>query len=97
MPPEYRVIFDDWSPPLFLTTAVILTAVVYLRGWLAIHKTRPSLFPSWRLISFLLGLAILWISIGSPLDGFADALLSAHMVEHLLLMSFVPRRRGTVG
>jgi putative membrane protein len=90
MPPEYRAIFDDWSPPLFLTTAVILTAVVYLRGWFAIRKTRPSLFPSWRLLSFLLGLSILWISIGSPLDGFADALLSAHMVEHLLLMSFVP-------
>jgi len=40
--------------------------------------------------AFLLGLATIWISIGSPLDGFADALLSAHMVEHLLLMSFVP-------
>ena len=39
---------------------------------------------------FLLGLAIIWLAIGSPLDGFADALLSAHMVEHLLLMSFVP-------
>ncbi len=36
------------------------------------------------------GLAIIWLAIASPLDGFADALLSAHMVEHLLLMSFVP-------
>jgi putative membrane protein len=90
MPPEYQAIFEDWSLPLFLTTAVILTAVVYIRGWFAIRKTRSSMFPTWRLVSFLLGLAILWISIGSPLDGFADALLSAHMVEHLLLMSFVP-------
>jgi cytochrome c oxidase assembly factor CtaG len=32
----------------------------------------------------------LWLAIGSPMDGFADALLSAHMVEHLLLMSVVP-------
>src|SRR5207248_6988394 len=32
----------------------------------------------------------IWFAIGSPLDGFADALLSAHMVEHLLLMSFAP-------
>jgi putative membrane protein len=90
MPPEYRAIFEDWSPPVFLTTAVILSAILYTRGWFAIRKTRPLLFPSWRLASFLLGLATLWISIGSPLDGFADALLSAHMVEHLLLMSFVP-------
>jgi hypothetical protein len=47
-------------------------------------------FPKWRLVSFLLGIAFIWLAIASPLDGFADALLSAHMVEHLLLMSFVP-------
>jgi|SRR5665213_2478845 len=90
MPPEYRAIFAEWSPPLFLTTTVILSAAVYTRGWLAIRKTRPAFFPTWRLAAFLLGLAAIWISIGSPLDGFADALLSAHMIEHLLLMSFVP-------
>ena len=53
-------------------------------------QTRPSLFPIWRLTAFLLGLTTIWLSIASPLDGFADVLLSAHMVEHLLLMSFVP-------
>jgi len=90
MPPEYRAIFDEWSPPIFLTTTVVLCAIIYTRGWFAIRETRPSLFPVWRLVSFLLGLATIWIAIGSPLDGFADALLSAHMVEHLLLMSFVP-------
>ena len=90
MPPEYRAVFDDWSPPIFLSTAILLTAILYTRGWFAIRKTRPALFPAWRLGAFLLGLAIIWLAIGSPLDGFADALLSAHMVEHLLLMSFVP-------
>jgi len=43
-----------------------------------------------RMASFFAGLAVLWLAIGSPMDGFADALLSAHMVEHLLLMSAVP-------
>ena len=90
MSPEYRAIFADWSPPVFLTTALALTAIVYIRGWFAIRKTRPALFPDWRLAAFLCGLATIWVAIASPLDGFADALLSAHMVEHLLLMSFVP-------
>jgi len=90
MPPEYRAIFDDWSPPIFLTTALFLTAILYTRGWYAIRKTRPALFPTWRLVTFNLGIATIWVSIASPMDGFADALLSAHMVEHLLLMSFVP-------
>jgi cytochrome c oxidase assembly factor CtaG len=90
MSPEYRAIFNDWSPPIFLTTALLLTAILYTRGWYAIRKTRPALFPTWRLVTFSLGIATIWVSIASPMDGFADALLSAHMVEHLLLMSFVP-------
>jgi putative membrane protein len=90
MPPEYRAIFDEWSPPLFLTTALLLSVILYTRGWYAIRKTRTALFPTWRLVCFNLGIATIWLSIASPMDGFADALLSAHMVEHLLLMSFVP-------
>ncbi|MBB5328544.1 cytochrome c oxidase assembly protein [Tunturiibacter gelidoferens] len=90
MSPEYRTIFNDWSLPIFLTTALLLTAILYTRGWFAIRKTRPALFPTWRLVTFNLGIATIWVSIASPMDGFADALLSAHMVEHLLLMSFVP-------
>ena len=90
MPPEYQAIFDDWSPPVFLTTMVLLSAIVYMRGWFAIRKTRGAQFSTARLAAFLLGLATLWLAIGSPMDGFADAVLSAHMVEHLLLMSFVP-------
>jgi cytochrome c oxidase assembly factor CtaG len=90
MPPECKAIFEEWSPPVFLTTMVILSAIVYIRGWFVIRKTRPAQFPAGRLAAFLFGLAILWLAIGSPMDGFADALLSAHMVEHLLLMSFVP-------
>ena len=90
MPPEYRAVFAEWSPPAVLTASLLLCAILYTRGWFAIRKTRSSLFPAWRLGAFLAGLAVLWLAIASPLDGFADALLSAHMVEHLLLMSLVP-------
>jgi putative membrane protein len=83
-------IFAEWSLPPLLSIAIALTAVVYLRGWFAIRKTRPALFTTARLSYFLLGLAALWVAVASPLDGFADALLSAHMVQHLLLMSAVP-------
>jgi cytochrome c oxidase assembly factor CtaG len=90
MPPAFQAIFDEWSPPIFLTTMLVLSAVVYVRGWFAIRRTQPERFTEWRLAAFLLGLATIWLAIGSPMDGFADALLSAHMVEHLLLMSFAP-------
>jgi putative membrane protein len=85
-----RAIFAEWSPPVFLTAMTILSAIVYMRGWLAIRRTRPKQFTSGRLAAFLSGLAVIWLAIGSPMDGFADALLSAHMIEHLLLMSFAP-------
>ena len=85
-----RDVFADWRLPWFLTISIVLTAVIYVRGWWAIRRTRPGQFDASRLFSFLAGLAVLWLAIGSPMDGFADALLSAHMVEHLALMMFVP-------
>jgi len=85
-----RETFREWTLPVWLTASIALTAVVYLRGFFAIRKTRPRQFGGLRVMSFLGGLAVLWLAIGSPMDGFADALLSAHMVEHLLLMSAVP-------
>jgi cytochrome c oxidase assembly factor CtaG len=83
-------IFADWSLPWWPTAAIVIATAIYLRGWLAIRRTRPLQFTSLRLCSFCAGLAVLWLAIASPMDGFADALLSAHMVEHLLLMSVVP-------
>src|ERR1700679_602604 len=85
-----RQIFADWRLPVWLTLSLVVTAAIYLRGWLAIRKTRPQQFDDMRLASFFSGLALLWIATGSPLDGFADTLLTAHMVEHLLLMSAIP-------
>jgi putative membrane protein len=90
MPSVYRTIFVEWSPPFVATATLIIVGLVYTRGWYAIRKTRAIQFPPWRLGAFLLGLAVIWLAIGSPLDGFADVLLSAHMVEHLLLMSCAP-------
>ncbi|HEX4285319.1 MAG TPA: cytochrome c oxidase assembly protein [Terracidiphilus sp.] len=86
----FQSVQNDWSFPIGLTLAIVLTAAIYLRGWLALRKTRPTQFNLDRLLSFLAGLACLWIAIASPLEALADDLLSAHMIEHLILMSLVP-------
>jgi putative membrane protein len=85
-----RDVFAEWSLPVWLTLAILLTAAIYVCGWMAIRKTRPTRFTELRLASFLSGLAALWVATGSPLDSFADSLLTVHMVEHLLLMSAIP-------
>jgi len=83
-------ILNDWTLPLPLTCSIAAFAVIYAVGWIRIRRTRAEQFPLWRLYCFELGMAVLWGAIGSPMDGLADAMLSAHMVEHLLLMSVVP-------
>jgi putative membrane protein len=83
-------ILDDWRLPIWLTLLTVLTSLVYLRGWFVLRSTRRAQFNGWRLGAFLGGMASLWLAVGSPMDGLADALLSAHMVEHMILMSVVP-------
>lgn len=90
MSPAAQAIFSEWSPPLGVTIAVILISAIYIRGWIAIRKTRPEYFNGSRLWSFLTAMGVLWLAIASPLDGFADTILSAHMVQHFFLMSAIP-------
>src|ERR1017187_9978814 len=86
-----RHVFADWSLPLWLTLSIAITAAIYLRGWIRIRKTRSAQFDDTRLGSFLSGLALLWLAIASPMDGFADTLLTVRMVGHLLLSLFCRR------
>src|SRR5437016_9861843 len=43
-----------------------------------------------RLAAFMVGLSSVWIAIGSPLTAFHHALLTVHMVQHVLLMAVAP-------
>src|SRR5580698_8059126 len=90
MSPELKAVFLNWDIPPWTTLALLLTAVVYVRGWLLIGKTRPEQFPEWRLGSFLAGLFSLFIAVASPFDTLDGQLLSAHMVQHFLFMSVAP-------
>ena len=69
---------------------MVLAAVLYFRGWRVLHRVAPNRFPAWRLRAFLAGLCALLAALVSPLDTFSGLLLSAHMGQHLLLISVVP-------
>ena len=66
------------------------TALIYLRGWIKLRRQVPSRYPLSRLVFFLSGLAAIYLSLASPLDAFASFLLTAHMVQHLLLTMIAP-------
>ncbi|HEY1807355.1 MAG TPA: cytochrome c oxidase assembly protein [Acidobacteriaceae bacterium] len=79
-----------WDIPWAVTAALAITALIYLRGWLQIRKTRPEQFPAWRLATFLGGILALFVAVSSPLDTFSESLLFMHMAQHFVLMSVAP-------
>src|SRR5579863_251101 len=69
-----------------VTAALILAGLLYARGWLHFR----SVIPLWRAASFMGGLVLLWVAAASPLAMLDEELLTAHMAQHLLLMTAGP-------
>lgn len=82
--------YTAWTFPPWAATGLVIAAVVYVRGWQRIRVTRQGLFPVWRLWCFLGGLSSIWIALASPIDSLDEVLLTAHMAQHLILMSVAP-------
>jgi cytochrome c oxidase assembly factor CtaG len=80
----------QWDIPWAVTCALMVTAAIYVRGWLRIRRTRPAQFPRWRMLAFLGGIVALFVAVASPLDTFAESLLFMHMAQHFVLMSIAP-------
>jgi putative membrane protein len=72
-------------PAVTLTLIILLVGAVYLRGWLQ----RRSL-PVWRASSFFLGLLATWVALVTPIASSDSRMLTAHMIQHLLLMTIAP-------
>jgi putative membrane protein len=83
-------LFTRWDVPWLVTSELALAVLLYTRGWLGIRRTRPVLFPAWRLLCFLGGIAALFVAVASPLDTFSESLLFMHMAQHYVLMSIAP-------
>jgi putative membrane protein len=90
MPSPVQAALESWSAPVPLTLVMILSAFLYLRGWRQLHSASANVIPAWRAGSFLLGLFLIWVALGSPLAAFDEELLTVHMVQHLLLSTFAP-------
>jgi putative membrane protein len=77
----------SWSLPVPITIVLLPIALIYVRGWVHLWRTLPTVLPAWHLAAFLGGLLSVWIAIASPLSALDDELLTVHMVQHLLLMT----------
>ena len=90
MQPVVQAVLRSWSIPVAATFALVLTALIYMRGaWLLRRAGYPNL-PGWRIASFALGLFAVWFALASPLDTFSTFVITAHMLQHMTLMMVAP-------
>jgi cytochrome c oxidase assembly factor CtaG len=90
MTPLFDAFVRSWPYDPWLWAALALPAVVYARGWRALARHDRRRFSAARLASFLLGLATIFLALGSPIEPFAGLLLQVHMLQHLLLLMVAP-------
>jgi putative membrane protein len=90
MPPLMHTGTESWELTASLTLITIFAGVAYLRGWLYLRSTGSIIIPAWRAVSFLLGILFAWVAAASPIASFDEKMLTGHMVQHLLLMTFAP-------
>jgi putative membrane protein len=74
----------------WISAVLILVALVYLRRWLRVRRLDRDSVRSWQAVSFVLGLLLIWVATASPLAALDHDMLTAHMVQHLLLMTLAP-------
>jgi cytochrome c oxidase assembly factor CtaG len=74
----------------WVSAGLILIALIYLRGWVRVRRLDRDSVGGWQVASFALGLLFIWVATASPLAALDHAMLTAHMVQHLLLMTLAP-------
>ena len=83
------VILRSWAFDPLVIAGLGIGLWWYLR---ALRRLRASGagWPRWKARSFVAGIAVLLFSLVSPLDTYAELLLSVHMIQHLLLTLLAP-------
>src|SRR4029079_18351743 len=69
----------------------LLALVLYLQGWHRLRRRRPDLARAGRLAAVAGGLAVALLAGLSPIDPIGERyLLSAHMLQHVMLGDLAP-------
>jgi len=67
----------------------LITGAVYLRGWNRLRRRVPHRLQGRHAVFFTAGLAVLVLALARPVEPLAERWLSAHMIQHMLLMVVV--------
>jgi len=80
---------SEWPVEPSVGIPVVIAAAIYLRGWTRLRRRVPQHFDVRHAAVFLAGLVTMLLTLARPVDAMTHRWLSAHMVQHLLLMVVV--------
>src|ERR1043166_920890 len=84
-----------WETPPVVLVAAALAALLFVQAFVRLRRRRPDHAPWPRAVLFAAGLALLVLPVLSPLDAIGDDyLLSAHMLQHVLIGDAAIGRAG---
>ncbi len=85
-------LFQPWLLEPVVTALAAVAALCFARGFVRLRRRGRKDHAPWsRAVLFALGLALIVIPLVSPLDDLADRyLLSAHMLQHMLIADAGP-------
>jgi len=96
MSPFARAILQSWDLRLDVIAVLAFAMTIYVLGWLRLRKVGPADRPRsttsspWRLVSYCVGIVVVFVALLSPIDVLASHLFTLHMVQHLLLVMIAP-------
>ena len=86
----FDAILRSWPSAPWLTFSLLITAAVYTIGWGKLNRRDPGRWTLSRIAAFMSGLAVIYLALASPIEVFSSFLLTAHMMQHLLLIIVGP-------
>ncbi|HET7869388.1 MAG TPA: cytochrome c oxidase assembly protein [Actinomycetota bacterium] len=91
VPPDARAatILTSWTLDPLAIVPIVAAAWVYAKG-LRRGARAGTPHPRRSAVAFFVGLAVVTLALASPIDAYAEASFSIHMVQHLLLTLLAP-------
>src|SRR5215467_12093666 len=87
MPSEMYGSLHSRLTPIAIALFFLVLAFIYLRGWYNLRTSLPKAVGLWRLAAFMSAVLVTWVVLATPLAHLDHQSLTAHMVQHLVLMT----------
>jgi cytochrome c oxidase assembly factor CtaG len=91
LPPlDWHSFVTSWQPSVGWTLACVVLLTTYVGGLLVCRRAGHRGVSSVRVACFVVGVALLWLTVSSGIAVYAMSVTWMHMVEHLMLIMVVP-------